>query len=70
MDDESICLLFDYILGLSEIFEFDTEKLYQVRSKLIFTPKKLTFKPKIKLISQISSEMASSINLKLDHVRD
>ncbi|CAD8126245.1 unnamed protein product [Paramecium sonneborni] len=70
MEEESVSLLIDYILGLSDIFDFDTERLFELRRKQNFVPKKLSFKPKTKLISQISSELSNSINLKIDHLRD
>ncbi|CAK68295.1 unnamed protein product (macronuclear) [Paramecium tetraurelia] len=70
MDEETLSLLIDYILGFSDIFEFDTDRLFQVRCKQNFVPKKLSFKPKNKLISQISAELNNSISLKIDLLRD
>ncbi|CAD8208919.1 unnamed protein product [Paramecium pentaurelia] len=70
MDEEILSILLDYIIGLSDIFEFDTDKLYQLRCKQNFVPKKLSFKPKNKLINQISTELNNSISLKIDLLRD
>lgn len=33
MEEESVSLLIDYILGLSDIFDFDTERLFELRRK-------------------------------------
>ncbi|CAK68600.1 unnamed protein product (macronuclear) [Paramecium tetraurelia] len=70
MDEESVSLLFEYILGLSDVFEFDTDRLLQWKCKQNKDSKKLSFKPKGKFISQISTELNHSISVKLDHLRD
>ncbi|CAD8209027.1 unnamed protein product [Paramecium pentaurelia] len=70
MDEESIQLIIDYILGLSDIFDFDTDRLYKLKCKQNKDSNKLSFKPKSKFINQISTELNNLLSVKFDHMRD